>query len=177
MKIKPGGARIGAEFLQTYIEHLGAGLVPTDGVQYSPVATFGTTAVEILNQLIDPGLNFYLKELEVGLTQRFDNLKADSVGSLIYHWKLRPEYVNPQGTKIIGDYINITGTYSKGMPTSGLAGDPAEDTFSGYVPVGSVQAAPVRAVLTAIGLVADSMTGEVKNSSYIRLIGAVIPGA
>ena len=177
MRIKPGGARTGVEFLQTYTEHLGAGLVATDGVQYSAVATFGTTAIEVLNQFIDPGVNLYLKELQVGFTQRFDNLKATSIGSLAYHWQIRPEYVNPQGTQVTGAYTNITGTYAKSIPTSGVAGDPAEDTFSGYVAVGSVPAAPIRIVLTARGLVDASMTGEVKNSSFIKMIGAVIPGS
>ena len=152
------------------------GLVATDGLVYSPVATFGTTPVDILDVLLDPGYSMALKKIQVGLTQSFDNLIASSVGSLIYYWRMRSEYINPQGTKVTGAYVNIMGTYAKGIPTSGVSGDPAEDTVSGYVAVASLPGAPVRAVLTAVGLVASSMAGKVKNSSYFEIEGIVIPG-
>lgn len=179
MDIKPGGIRMSLEAVQERIFHPVTGLLGTSGVRYSSVVTFGTTPAEIWNQLIDPSANLSLDENEVGLTQRFDNLLATSVGSLIYHWDVREEWYDRSGvvgTKRTGAWIGITGTYVKGIPTSGVAGDPAEDTFSGYIPVGSIPHAPVRLRLTAVGLVANSMTGEVKNSSYIRLAGVVIPG-
>ena len=152
------------------------GVVATDGVVYSPIATFGTTALEVFNKLMNPGFNLALQKIQVGLTQRFDNLIATSVGSLIYHWRAREEYIDAEGSVHTEPYVNLMATYSKGIPTSGVAGDPAEDTFSGYSPVGTLRRAPVRISLMAVGLVASSMTGEVKNSSFVELAGIVIPG-
>jgi len=176
MKIKPGGVRAGIDIPQTYTEHLADGLIATDGVQYSPVATFGTTAVEVFNKLIDPGYTMRLKKLEAGFTQKFTNLK-DAVGSLIYHWQAREEYVEPTGTagpyQVKGSWLGIVATLVKGIGS--LLN--VEDTLSGYVPVASLPHAPVRVKVTAVGRVASSMTGKVKSSSYIRLVGNVIPGA
>ena len=152
------------------------GQVASDGVVYAPVATFGTTALEVFAKLINPGFNLALSKLQVGLTQRFNNLLATSVGSLIYHWRAREEYIDSEGSVHIDAYVNLAPTYSKGIPTSGVSGDPAEDTVSGYVPVGTLKHAPFRISLMAEGLVANSMTGEVKNSSYVELAGVVIPG-
>ena len=148
-----------------------ANLLATTGVQYSAVATVGTTAVEIFTKLIDPGVDVALMELEVALTQRFDNLIASSVGSLAYYWRAR---TNLGGT--INAWVDLMATQAKGVPTSGVAGDPAEDTFSGYIPVASLPDAPFDLSLMAVALVASSFAADVKNSSYVRLVGATIPG-
>jgi len=160
------------EALQSYTEHLANGLVATDGGQYTGVVTFGTTATEVFNKLVDPGFGLSLKELEVGLTQKFEGLNGSFVGSISYYWQVRPEYVNQVGTKVTGTYINIAGTYTKGVGTLTTS----EDTFSGYIPVGSVPNAPVRARLMAQGLRAAVVHGKIKNNSYVRMIGIVIPG-
>ena len=156
---------------QIYTVHPVGGLVATDGVVYSAVATVGTTAVEVFATLVEPGLDVVLKELEVGLTQRFDNLNAAAVASLSYYWRVRQ---NNQAT--LGAWLGIMATQSKGVPTSGVSGDPAEDTFSGYVPVGSLPEAPFDISLMALALVASSFAASVKNSSYLKLVGITIPG-
>ena len=173
-EIASGRVQRKVDIFQSYLEHLGVGIVATDGVVYSAVATFGTTAAEILNQLIDPSVDMGLRELEVGLTQRFTE-RASLVGSLTYYWEAREEWYDRGGavpTSRTGSWINISGTYTKGMGT--LVN--VVDTLSGYVPVASMPHAPVRLRLMAQGLVASSMTGEVKNASYVRLVGIVIPG-
>ena len=156
---------------QSYVIHPVGGLVATDGVVYSAVATVGTTAVEVFSSLIDPGVDMALREIEVGLTQRFNNLDAASVASLSYYWRVRQ---NNQAT--LGAWLGIMATQSRGVPTSGVSGDPAEDTFSGYIPVGSLPEAPFDISLMAVALVASSFVVDAKNSSYIKLVGAVIPG-
>ena len=172
------GIRSGSFFrtiepLQLFTQHLADGLIATDGIQRSSVATVGTAPVTVFSKLIDPGFDLALKEIEISLTQRFDNLLATSVGSLFYYWQMRREAL--EGT--VGAWVNITGTYSKGVPTSGVSGDPSEDTFSGYVPVGSIPDAPLRLQLIATAIVAASFAADVKNSSYIKLVGSVIPGS
>ena len=88
MRTKPGGVRVGIDFQQVYREHLAGGLCPTDGVQYNAVSTFGTTAVEILNSLIDPGYTLQLREKPYfGLTQQFTGVDAASVASMTYYWE------------------------------------------------------------------------------------------
>ncbi len=172
MDIRGGAIRPTIELFQTYTQHLGEGLIATDGVVYSPVATFGTTAVEILNKLIDPGFQLALKELEVGFTQKFEGLNGSFVASISYYWDARPEWQDPVGTTRIGAYVAISNTLTKGVGTLTTS----EDTLSGYVPVGSVPVAPVRIRLLATGLRVAVCTGKVKNNSYIRLVGLVIPG-
>ena len=176
MKIKPGGARIGLDALQEYTDYLVDGLVPTDGIQYSAVATFGTTAVEIFNKLIDPGFSMQLRNLYVGLTQKITNLKTNAQASPAYYWQAREEYVEPYGSlgksyAITGGWVNITGTYAKGVGSL-LS---SEDTFGGYIPVGSVPHAPVRLRLMAAGLAAAEMTGVVRSNSLVQAIGLVMP--
>ena len=157
--------------LQELIIHPVANLLATDGVQISAVATVGTTAVEVFTKLIDPGMDMRLLELEVGLTGRFDNLIANSVGSIAYYWRARR---NIQGTQHA--WLGLMATQGIGVATGGATGDPKDDTFSGYVPVGSLADAPFDLSLMAVAIVASSMLVSVKNSSYIKLIGAVIPG-
>ena len=176
MLTKPGGARLGIEIPQTFILHPVAGAVATDGIQYSAAKTFSeVAAVEIFNQLIDPGYSMGLKELEVGLTQKFENFNGSYVGTIIYHWDARQEYTNPVGTAgpniVTGAWIPIHGTLSKGIGTLLTS----EDTLSGYIPVGSIPHAPVRLRLRAKAL-QPSASGKIKNSSYIRMVGNVIPG-
>ena len=154
------------------------GLVATDGVQYSAIATFGTTAVQILSSLIDPGFNVALKKIEVGLTQSFTGLNGSFVASMNYYWQVRSEYKEIGGTPSApyekqSALVNITGTYQKAVGTLAAS----EDTFSGYIPIGSLPYAPVRLILTAIGPDRAAVCqGRVKNSSYIRLVGNIIPG-
>ena len=163
---------LSAELQKTYIHRFGAGNVATDGVVYTPVATFGTTAVEIVNDLVNPGFSMDLTSIEVGLTQMITNLK-DAVGSLVYHWKTREEWYDAaQGSIYTQSYIGIQATLSKGIGSLATS----EDTLSGYLSVGSFPHAPLRFVLTAVGLVAASMQGKVKNSGYVKLVGVIIPG-
>lgn len=176
MRIKSGEVHSVIGFLQEYSEPLVDGLVATDGVQYSSIATFGTTAVEILNKRIDPGVTMKLKELYVSLTQSFTGLNGSFVASMMYHWQVRPDdYLSIVGSvhRVMGAYTNIAGTYRKAVGTLAAS----EDTFTGYIPVGSVAYAPIRLVLTAIGIQAAVCQGRVKNSSIVKLVGNIIPGA
>ena len=175
LRTKPGGARLGVDSVMEYMEHPISGLVATNGVAYSSVATIGTTAVTVLDQLIDPGIPLSLKELEVGFTQKFTGLNGSVGGSIAYYWQVRSETRVPSAGAVVkytSSYCNVTGSYLKAIGTL-IA---LEDTFSGYVNVGSVPYAPIRILLTAIGVTAANVEGKVKNSTYIRMVGNAIPG-
>ena len=167
--IQEGPASRVAEYYQTYLHHFEMNAaVATDGIQYSPVATVGTTAIEILSEMIDLDLILRLKSIEVGLTQRFSNLGASLQASMAgYYWEGAREKI---GTTL--NWVNITGTLTKNIPTSSNS----EDTFSGYLPVASLPETPLRFRLVANGIIAGSFYGQVKSSSYIKLIGSIIPG-
>jgi len=178
MKIKPGGVRAGIDVPQSFTSHLGAGLIATNGVQYSAAVTFGTTQATIISELIDPGFTMQLsRPMEVGITQRFTEVDTDTAGSLIFAYDAREEYDDAVGTagnpiKRTGSWVQLSATYAKATGSNTAL----SDTFSGFVPLGSITRAPVRIRLQAVGL-QPTMKGEVKNSSYIRLHGNVIPGA
>lgn len=157
-----------------YIQHLtkglntNPGLVPTDGIQRSSVVTFGTLAVPVDEWLIDPGVDCILKELEVGLTQRFTEL-PNTGASVIYFWR-----ATPLASGTIGAVYAFTPTISKAIGS--LAN--SEDSFSGFIDIGQLAKAPFKLELIVKGgAVAGSYTAEVKTSSYVRLVGSVIPGA
>jgi hypothetical protein len=175
MNTKFGASRIGVNDPLEYVGHPVTGQVATDGVVYSTVTTYGTTATEIFSALINPGYSMYLKEIEVGLTKRFTGLNGSFVGSTIYYWRMRPECNVPsRGFPIAftGNYVNLSGTYQAAVGTLTTH----DDTFSGFVDVGSVPYAPVRISLMAVGIQAGIANGKVKNSSYVRLVGNPIPG-
>lgn len=175
MRIKPGGVRSGIEIEKELIINFNsaAGAIATDGIQYSAIATFGTTAVQIINERIDPGYTLQVRKLEVGLAQRFTGLNGSFVGSIIYHWQAQSDgYVTPEGTLLSTTLVPITGTYQKAVGTLTTS----DDVFSGDIPVGSVPFLPARFILTAVGIQATICQGRLKNSSYIRAIGVVIPG-
>ena len=176
MRFKPGYPRMGMDIPQRYVQNFGEGLVATNGVVYGAISTFGTTAVPILNELIDPGYSMRLKRLHVGLTQQFKGENGSFVGSILYYWEACSEYIEEAAgvaTLRTSPWINISGTYSKGVGTLVTS----EDTFSGLIPVGSVTHAPVRLRLTAVGIIDLSCSGKIKNSSFVELVGNVIPGA
>ena len=131
---------------------------------------------EIFNELINPGFNLALQQLEVGFTHRFTGVNASVAGSIGYWWEIRSEaeIVGSGGglTKLAGAWVNITGTYQKLIGTS-LA---YEDSFAGRVALGSLPYMPARIRLTARSLAAANAKGEVKNSTYMAFKGIVIPG-
>ena len=178
MVTKPGKTRIGVNipYEQIFKFDTCAGQVATNGVGYSTVVTFGTTALEILNEMIKPGFSAQLQKLGVGLTQKFANLISTNVGSLIYRWEAREEYIDPGGTAgphlITSAWVPVSPTFSKGIGSLLTS----EDTLSNWFPVATLSHIPLRLRLIAQGLVAASMTGQVKNSSYIEAVGNVIPG-
>lgn len=179
MKVKAGGVRGGIEYRQRFVwKPETIGLVATDGVQYTSVASFGTTAVEVFNRLIDPGFTMKLiRPTQIGLTQEFRGQNGSFVGSIFYYWQARSEYEDSAAgvpTIRTGSWLNFTGTYTKGVGTLLTS----EDTFSGYIPVGSLSHAPARIQLSAVGIISPSASGRVKNSSFVELEGNVlIPGA
>ena len=153
---------------------LADGQVSTDGSQYSAVATITTSAVEILSILIDPGVTLELDKIQFGLTQKFYNFTSSN-GSLHFNWKARSEYrfdgaSGPMATQ--SSYVAISPSYSTGVTGSSTT----EAVLGGYFPVGTLPKAPIRLVLTGLCLAANGMGGRVKNSSYVRLVGRVIPG-
>jgi len=159
---------------QEYIHPFGAGAIATNGVQYAGVATVGTTAINVVNELVDAGFDLTLNRIQVGLTHRMTYL-GSAAGSMTYYWKARSEWHDPIGTIRTSAYVNLTGTVTG--PAGSAATNTYEDTWSGYVPLGSVSNAPIRLQLVAQGKVANSFYGEIKNSSYVKLSGIVIPGA
>ncbi len=171
MDIKTGGVRRSIDLLQVYRRNLGEGLVATDGVVYTPVATFASPAgaTEILNELINPGFHMSLKQIQVGLTQKFIELVGGTTtSSMSYYWDMREENYGS-----LHSWIAISATYAKGIGSKASS----EDTLSGYVPVATFPVAPIRIRLQAAGLVPSSMTGAIKCSSFIEITGIVIPGA
>ena len=154
------------EFSQMLISRQ-VGMVATDGAQYSPIATVGTIAVAVLQQEIDPGCDIRLSSSEVEFTQSFQNLKADSVGTVTYYWDARQK-----SGGAIGVWVPISEIYTKGIGTALTV----EDTLSGLLNIATLPEAPLEFRLLAVGLVADSMAAKVKASSYVIYQGHVIPG-
>ncbi len=175
MRIKPGGVRTSIELEKDIIFYPSvANLGATDGVQYSSVSTFGTTAVQVLNEVLDPGYSMKLRSLEFGLAQRFTGLNGSFVGSITYHWQAQSDnYVTPDGTMLSTTLVPLCGTIQKAVGTL-LAVD---DVFSGRAIVPSLPFAPVRIILTAVGAQANLVAGKVSNSSSVRMVGSPIPGA
>jgi len=179
MQVKPGGARISVDTPFYYREPLVDGAIATDGIQYSSIATVGTTAVEVFNKLIDPGVTVGLKNLYTSFTQKFTGLNGSFVGTVAYFWRAREEWFDSEGgrssgvgTQRTGGWIPAIATIAKGVGTLTTS----EDTITGYVPVASLPHAPLRVSLMAVGLRAAVVTGKVKNSSVVDLMGVVIPG-
>lgn len=173
-EVAGGRIRRNVELLQTYTQHFPVGAIASGGVVYSPVATVGATVVEIYEELVDAGFDLGLKQLVATLTSRMVYL-GSAAGSMTYYWDARSEWYDPVGTLRTTSYVNITGTY-QGAVGSAVT-NAYQDTWSGYIPVGSVPCAPVRLRLWAVGKVAASFTGCVVNSSCCTLVGIVIPGA
>ena len=159
-----------SENIQEYIHRFGMGQVATDGVQYSTAATVGTVGavVAILSETIDPGVDLRLKKIEVGLTQRFTNKLAAYQASLSYYWQARRDGI---GTL---QWLALTPTIQKNV-ASGI-GSLSEDTVSGFINVASLSQTPIVIRLMAFAHRDNNLSGDVKNSSYVRLIGSVIPG-
>ena len=180
MEIKRGGARVGVNVPFEYRDALVDGAIATDGVQYSTIATVGTVATEVFSKLVDPGYTLSLKQMVVGLTQKFTGLNGSFVGTVMYHWQARSEWYDAiggrsasVGTQRTGSWVGLLGTLSKGVGTLTTS----EDTLSGYVPVASLPIAPFRISLMAQGLRAAVVTGKVKSSSIVDIVADVIPGA
>ena len=161
-----------------FVLHPVSGAVASGGVQLSTVATVGTTPVTVFSAKIDPPCHLDLKELEIGLTYRFTSLSAALAGSLVAYWRLQSDYNKMESagpTHFVGGNINVTGTLSFNVATL-VAGSYSEHTYLGYIPIGSCPGAPLTLSLIALGVTAAIVTGQVKNDTYIRMVGAVIPG-
>ncbi len=160
---------------QIYTQRFGEGQIATDGVVYSGVVTIGTGNTDILDILINPGMAMRLDSIQVGLTQAMAEI-TDADGSLTYFWQMRSEGAllgtgGPIATTM--GFANLSGNLEKGVAS--LSSN--EDTLSGYIVTGSVPRLPARLKLTAsAALLDDQITGKVKNSSFVRFEGTVIPG-
>ena len=142
--------------------------IATDGVQYSGVITVGTVAANIMLETIDPGVDVRLKSLEVSLTVRFDNLIA-AVGSIHYVAEIAR---NNQGT--IDFFLRISPTMALGVGSLTYV----EQTLTGQVDLTGllIPEAPLNIRVYAAALVASSMTGRIKNTSYVSLVGNALVG-
>ena len=161
--------------LTEYIHHFGAGLIATDGVVYAGTIAYGTTAANVVDELINPGVTMRARKVEVGLTQLFTGANGSFNGSLSYYWQARSEYVDwasGVGTLKTGSWVPLVGTLQKTVGTLATS----EDTLSGRIDVGSLTHFPARFRLTAFAHTNPSGNCKMKNSSYIKIIGEVIPG-
>lgn len=173
-EITHGRVKRKVELFQTYTRHFGEGAIATDGIAYSAVASVGATEVVVFNELIDPGVDLALQEIMVGLTCKTTYL-GSAAGSMMAVWDARSEWHDPVGTTRTTSYIGLMGTFA--APLGSALTNTYEHTYAGYIPVGSVPNAPLRLRLYMKGGAAGSFTGKVKNSSYVKLVGVVIPGA
>lgn len=175
MEVRKGKARIGVDALTEFVHQFGAGIVATDGVVYAGTVAYGTLPVEIVDEVIDFGINMRTHSIQVGLTQKFTGVNGSFNGSLTYYWQARSEYIDFAGgtpTHKTGNYVNITGTLQKTVATLGTS----EDTLSGYIDVGSLTHFPARFQLVVFAHTNPSGNGKMKNSSFIKVVGEVIPG-
>ena len=177
--IARGVVRRGIDVSQSYIKHFGEGAVATDGVQYSTAMTVATTGVAVFNELIDPGFQLKIQQVEVGLTFKTTHL-GSTAGSLMFYWQAKSDYkgtgwFDPVGTLRSCSYVMITNG-TMGSSIGSAVSNSYEHTLSGYLPVASLPAAPIRLRLIA-QQTANFFTVKVKNSSYVKLVGVVIPGS
>lgn len=162
------------DIFQSFHYPLGLGAIATDGVQYSVAGTVGTTAVTAFTELIDPGVDLSLNKLQVGLTFKSTFL-GSAAGSIMFYWQMRSEgYFDPVGTYRNTGYVTITGA-TLGGPLGSAVTNTYEHTVSGYVPVGSVPKVPIRLNLIA-QMTGNWFTVQIKNSSFVKMVGIVIPG-
>lgn len=151
------------------------GQVGTD--PWKSVASLGASAVELLSALIDPGVEVRPDELEFVLNYRFSTITSNT-GSLDYNWKIRSEdYIGYASggvpTLKVDSYVALSPSYSHSIAGS----THSAGSLTGYFSVASLpHGAPFRVVLTAKAQAADKLVGQVHNSSYVRLIGRVVPG-
>jgi hypothetical protein len=177
-RVKPGQIRASVEDWKDVLLHFPVNAnISSDGGQYSPVATVGTTPVYVASELFDPGVTVALKEASVGLTAMFTGLNGSMAGSINYYWEARTEAVvigsGNSPVRLDGAWVNLSGTLSKSVPTLSTS----EDTYSGQLKLGSLPYAPIRIRLTAVDTArASCETGKVKCSSIVQFVGNVLPG-
>ena len=176
--IARGVVKRGIDLSQSFLRHFGEGAVATNGVQYSSAVTVNTTAVVVFNELIDPGFQLKTKQVEVGLTFKTTHL-GSTAGSLMFYWQVKSDYrgvgwFDPVGTLRSCSYVMITNG-TMGSSIGSAVSNSYEHTLSGYLPVASLPAAPIRLRLIA-EKTANQFTAQVKSSSYVKLVGVVIPG-
>ena len=175
MKIKPGGIRQGLESQQYYIDYPVSGQVATDGIQYSAVVTVGTTSVEILNYLVDPGFQLDPKWIKFSASQRFTGLNGSMIGSCSYYWRTRTEWIDNKGaiaTSRVSSWATISAlnTVQVGTLTT------IDTTVTGYIQ-SLTNKVPFRISLMAQDNArASAFTGKVSNYTVIELVGNIIPG-
>lgn len=175
MEVRRGGARLSIDSLTEYIHHFGAGLIATDGVVNAGTVAYGTESANIVDALINPGAQLRARHIEVGLTQTFTSANGSFNGSLSYYWQARTEHIEQETgipTLKTGDWVALTGTLQKVIATLGST----EDTLSGRIDVGSLTNFPARFRLVAFAHTNPSGNGKMKNSSFIKVVGEVIPG-
>ena len=168
---------------QTYTKYFGEGAIASGGLQYSPAVTVGSTSgVTVFNELIDPGYLLKCQQIKVDLTFKPTHL-GSVAGSLIFHWRAKSDYrglgwFDPDGAHgsiHTASYVTITGATMGGAIGSAVS-NTYEYPVSGYLPIASLPTSPIRIQLIAQNT-ANQFTAQVKNTSYIQLIGITIPGA
>jgi len=150
------------------------GQVATDGIQYSTAVACATGSdVNIISKTIDFGDNIRPLKIEVGLTQKFVGGNGSLAGSLMYYWQGRVNALVPSGQGVANyqsGWCALSPTISKGIGTLVTV----EDTLSGDLSVATFGYFPIDIRLVTRG--APSISGYLKNASYVRVIGNIIPG-
>jgi len=182
MNIKPGGARLGVDYRQTFREQLAGGLLGSTGIAYGAVATIQAAASvnTLVDKFIDPGHAMKNESAFFHLISQFIGVNGSNAGTMAYYWQARSEWFDGQGGKSAGigtmrvtSYVPLTGTYNLNVGTL-LTSTP---TLTGYAPIASLPYTPIRLQLKGYCLTANRNTHAMAAQSYVELIGNVIPGA
>ena len=177
--IKPGGVRLSQDWHFSKDVNVVDGLIGTIP-QESATATFGTTAVNILSKIYDPGFTVKLDRILGTLATRIYGLNGSFVGSCIGYWLMQSVgYQVSTGGQLVkedGVAINITGTLNFNVATYATAASYTEYILNGHIPVGSVPYAPFKLDLWCVAPRAANAFGRLKADSLLRIEGTVIPG-
>jgi hypothetical protein len=147
-----------------HTQPLVAGLVATDGVQYSAEGTITNSLSVGWSDRPDFGVDIKTWLLQLNLTARFSNVLTSTACSL-------STYLQAKG-KTATAWLNISPSIN--IPVGTQVGNTVEHTFSGYISRLTISEIPFDIRLVGNGSAAGC-TVALKNNSTIRFVGSVIP--